>query len=240
MKSAYVPNQHGAWAMLLVPFALGVAAAGPVWLHAPLFLFWLSAYLFSFAFLLGVRTKRWEISRRPMLLYGALLVAAGIVLVIARPSLAAWAPLFLPLFLVNVRYARINRERAFANDLAAVVQFHLIIFVALAAAGGGDWGTAKAFFVLSLLYFTGTIFYVKTIIRERHNPRYFAMSVAYHAILPVAAGAAYRSWTLALLFAVLLVRAVMVPRAGWKPKAAGMLEMALAVLFAAGAWHWSL
>lgn len=238
MRSAYIPNQHGAWAMLLVPFVLGVAAAGPVWLHAPLFLFWLSAYLFSFAFLQGVRTKRWDRTVRPMLLYGSVLAAASLLLVIMKPSLLLWAPVFVPLFLVNIGYARRNRERAFANDLAAVVQFHLIIFIALAVADSGNWTMARTLFALSLLYFTGTIFYVKTVIREKNNPRYYAMSVLYHAMLPVVAGAVFRTWEAAAVFLLMFVRAAWVPRAGLQVKTVGVLEMALAVLFVAATLLW--
>lgn len=217
--------------MLLVPFVLGVAAAGPVWLHVPLFLFWLLAYLFSFVFLQGIRTKRWRRLRNPLLLYGAALTASGLVLLAGKPALILWVPLFMPLFLVNCLYSHINKERTFVNDMAAVVQFHFIIFVAVAVAGGSEWSTAWALFAVSLAYFVGTIFYVKTIIREKNNPVYYGMSVVYHALLPLAICFLYGSWLLAAMFAILLLRAVWVPKAGLKVKISGMLEVALAALF---------
>jgi hypothetical protein len=239
MKSAYVPAQHGAWAMLIVPFILGVFGIGPVWLHAPLFLFWLSAYLFSHAFLQWVKTNNIGRYGKPMLWYGMMLAAAGIPLVIGKPSLALWVPAFVPLFFVNVRYARKNRERAFVNDLAAVTQFSLIVFVAWAAAGGGDWQTALSLFFLSLMYFTGTIFYVKTVIREKHNPRFYAMSVLYHAIMPAVAAAAFRSWGIALMFVLLIVRAVWMPRTNPLVKTVGLLEFAMATLFTVSVLAWA-
>lgn len=231
MKSGFIPNQHGAWAMQIVPFVLGVAAAGPVWLHVPLFLFWLFAYLFSFAFLQGIRTKRWHRQRKPLLLYGAALAAAGLALLAGKPSLLMWVPVFMPLFLVNCLFSHLNQERAFLNDLAAVVQFHLIIFVAVAAADGSDWPAAWTLAACSLLYFVGTIFYVKTIIRERHNPVYYGMSVVYHALLPLAGGLLFRSWLLAAMYALFLLRAVWVPKTGLKVKVSGMMEVGLALLF---------
>jgi hypothetical protein len=239
MNSAYVPAQHGAWAMLFVPFILGVFGVGPVWLHAPLFLFWLSAYLFSNAFLQWVKTNNIGRCGKPMLLYGSVLASAGILLAAVKPSLVLWAPAFVPLFLVNVRYARKNRERAFLNDLAAVTQFSLIIFVAWAAADGGDWQTARTLFFLNLMYFTGTIFYVKTVIREKHNPRFYAMSVLYHALLPAVAAAACRSGWLALMFALLFVRAAWMPRTKPAVKTVGLLEFAMATLFTVSVLVWA-
>jgi hypothetical protein len=35
-KKWIVPKQHGAWAMLIVPFLLGAYAGGFTWLHVPL------------------------------------------------------------------------------------------------------------------------------------------------------------------------------------------------------------
>lgn len=35
---ALIPKQHGAWAMLLIPFLLGMVKGGPVIWHIPLFL----------------------------------------------------------------------------------------------------------------------------------------------------------------------------------------------------------
>jgi len=239
MKSAYMPGQHGAWAMLTVPFALGAFAAGPVWLHAPLFVFWLSAYLFSHPFLQWIKTKNVRRYGGPMLVYGLVLAVSGAALVVFEPGLARWAPLFLPPFLVNVRHARLNRERALANDLAAVVLFGLIVFVAWDAADRKDWGTAGALFALSVLYFTGTVLYVKTVIREKHNPRYYAASVIYHALLPVMAGLLFRSWALVVVSGWLLVRAVWLPRTDPKVRTVGMLEFANAALFTAAALVWA-
>lgn len=52
----YIPNQHGAWAMLVLPFLLGVAASKGQFIHIPLFICWLLIYLFSFPLLQGVKT----------------------------------------------------------------------------------------------------------------------------------------------------------------------------------------
>lgn len=231
MKPGFVPNQHGAWAMLVIPFLFGMVAAGPALLHVPLFLGWLLAYLFSFPFLQWIRTKRTKVYAKPMLLYGGLLLPVAALLAVAEPGLARFAPLFVPLLLVNIHYARRNRERALLNDLAAVVQFSLMVFVAFQAGGGGDFRLAAELFALSVLYFAGTAFYVKTMIRERHNVKYYRLSVGYHAAL-LAVGAAGFHPALAAPLAILLARAALLPRMSLTVKQIGMLEIALAVLFA--------
>jgi len=231
MKKGYVPNQHGAWAMLIIPFLFGMFAAGPVPLHALLFVGWLLAYLFSYPFLQWVRTGKSEIYKGPVMLYGGLLIPTGAALIVLEPALMRMVPLFIPLFLVNCYYARRNRERSLLNDLAAVVQFSLIVFVAFRAGEGSDWRLAAELFAFSVLYFTGTVFYVKTMIREKHNAAYYRFSVGYHLALFVAAAFWFPPGVLVPL-AILLVRAVWSPRAKLTVKQSGMLEIAYSVLVA--------
>jgi hypothetical protein len=44
----YLPPQHGAWAMLVVPYLAGVLVAGWSWVAAPLAGGWLAGYLLSY------------------------------------------------------------------------------------------------------------------------------------------------------------------------------------------------
>jgi hypothetical protein len=227
----YLPGQHGAWAMLIIPFVLGMAAAGPAWLHAPLFAAWLLIYLFSYPFLQAIKTRKWKVYAKPVQLYGALLLPFATLAAILEPRLIRWVPLFIPLFAVNAWFARRKQERAFVNDLAAVVQFSLATFVAYDAGGGTDWKLAAELFALSVLYFTGTVFYVKTIIRERGNLRFYAYSIIYHIAL-LATGVFWFPCLLLVPFAVLLVRAVVSPRMRPNVKVTGILEIVYSVVLA--------
>jgi hypothetical protein len=215
--------------MLIVPFLFGMFAARPGWLHALLFFGWLLVYLFSFAFLQWIRTKKKPIYVRPMQIYGSLLVPAGILLFILKPSLGWFVPLFIPLFFVNCYYAKRNQERAFINDVAAVVQFSLMVFVAYHAGGGSDWRLAAELFAISILYYVGTVFYVKTIIREKNNPKYYWFSVGYHLALLAAGVLWFHPW-LALPLTVLALRAALSPRMKLTVKQSGMLEIVYSVL----------
>jgi len=233
MRPGYLPNQHGAWAMLIVPFLFGVFASRPVPLHALLFAAWLCAYLFAFAMLQWMRTGKTRIYRTPVLIYGGL-AGFGAATLILEPSLAELSPLFVPMLLVNMHYARRNRERALINDLAAIVQFSLIIFAACRAGGGTNLGLAAELFAFSVLYFAGTALYVKTMIREKNNPVYYRISVGYHLVLLVACAAWYPPGLLVPL-AVLLIRAAWTPRLRITVKRSGMLEIAYAAIVLAAA-----
>lgn len=229
VKQGYVPNQHGAWAMLVIPFLLGMFAAKAGWLHALLFVGWLLVYLFTFPFLQGIRTGKWKVYGKPLLFYGCMLAPVGAGLLLLHPELLKMVPWFIPLFIVNVYYAKRNRERALVNDLAAILQFSLMVFVAYEVGGGTDLRLAAELFALNAIYFIGTIFYVKTIIRERNNKRYYWYSVSYH-VAACAIGAIWFPPLLLLALAVLLVRSVWAPRTGITAKKSGMMEIGYSVL----------
>lgn len=229
MKQGYIPNQHGAWAMLVVPFLLGMFAAEAKLLHILLFAGWLLVYLFTFPFLQGIRTRKWKVYGKPLLFYGCLLLPVGASLLLLHPGLLRMVPWFIPLFVVNVYYAKINRERTLVNDLAAIIQFSLMVFVSFEVGGGTDMRLAAELFALSAIYFIGTIFYVKTIIRERNNKRYYWYSVGYH-VAACAVGAIWFPPLLMVPLAALLLRSIWAPRTGITAKKSGMFEIGYSLL----------
>jgi hypothetical protein len=223
----FVPPQHGAWAMLLVPYVCGVAIAGFAWPDVPLFGAWLAGYLFSYYALQWVKVRRWARLREQLLLYGGVVVVLGGVVVVARPAVLLYAPLYALLLAANAGFARQRRDRALVNDLVSVVGSCLMVFVAATVAGAPLRDLAVAF-VACLLYFAGTVLHVKTMIRERGSVRYHRASVAYHA---VALGAAVLLGpALALVFALLLARAIVFPWLTLTPKRVGITEIVASVL----------
>ncbi|MGG6313040.1 YwiC-like family protein [Paenibacillus macerans] len=231
----FIPNQHGAWAMLVVPFLFGMLASTPGGIHVLLFACWLLIYLLMFPLLQWIRTGKAARFRPPVLLYGALLIPAAIGLVWVRPGVVVMALMFLPLFAVNAYYAKQKRERALLNDIAAIVQFSLMVFLSFELGGGTDYRLAAELFLISTGYFIGTVFYVKTIIRERNNKRFYFYSVFYHLAMALLA-----LWLLppALLLAalVLLARAAWFPRTKITAKQSGMLEIVYSVIVLAVVW----
>ncbi|MEU7171939.1 YwiC-like family protein [Micromonospora tulbaghiae] len=223
----FIPPQHGAWAMLLVPWLAGVLVAGFHWAHVPLLGAWLAGYLLSYYALQAVKTRRLSRFRPQLLLYGPITAALCLLVVAVRPQLLAYAPAYALLLALNVFYARRRRERALLNDLIFVVQSCLMVFVAASVAGTGLSPVTPAFTVV-LLYFTGTVLYVKTMIRERGSASYYWASVIYHVF---ALGvAACLSVPIAAVVALLLARSAVLPRYRLTPKHVGIIEVVTSTL----------
>lgn len=222
-RRRFIPPQHGAWAMLATPYIAGLIVAGYRWPDVPLAVAWLSAYLFSYFLFQALKSRRLGRYRTQLILYGIPALVMTSVVVAARPAVLWYAPAYAILVAANAWYAIRRRERALANDLAAVVQSCLIVPVVATIAGTPPAAVLPAF-LLCLAYFGGTVFSVKTMIRERGNRAYWWLSVGYHA---VALGvAAWISPWAAGLFAWLLIRSAVLPFTGWTPKRVGLIEFA--------------
>ncbi|MFD4373507.1 YwiC-like family protein [Streptomyces sp. NPDC058486] len=233
----WIPNQHGAWAMLAVPYLAGVLTGSPTWLQLPVFLAWLLGYCAVFHAEQWVRLRRASRNpraaarhSRPALVLSTATTAFGLPLLVAEPWLAVAGALMAPFLAVNVVYARRNRERALANGLVAVVPACGMLFVALRL-GGGTVTEGLAPALACLLYFAGTVPYVKTMIRERNSAAYRKGSVAYHAVALVAA--TFLSPWLAVPFALYLARAVALPGRGLRVPVVGAVEVGCSVLLLA-------
>ncbi len=218
----WLTPQHGVWPMLLLPFVVGVVVAGPSWWQLPLLVAWLAGYLFSYHALVAVKARRFARARPQLLTYGALTVVPGVALLLAFPSLLWFAPAYVLLLGVNAAYASRRRERAVLNDLASVVLCVLVAPMTAVVAGVPVAELVPAT-LLVLLYLVGTVPYVKTMIRERGDRRYYLASVTYHAFALVVAGVL--AWPVGLLFAWYLVRAAWLPRVGLVPKRVGTIEI---------------
>ena len=111
------------------------------------------------------------------------------------------------------------------------------------AAVSADLWWATAWFAL---YFGGSIYYVKTLIRDFGNRTRFIQSVIFHAIVCVAAmGLALaqpHTWPVAVVSALLLARSYAVPRTAQRrgkripPKYVGMVDGVVTVFVVAAAF----
>jgi hypothetical protein len=216
--------------MLAVPYLAGVLAAGWRWPDAPLAGAWLAGYLLSYFVFQAIKSRRPSRYQTQLLVYGAVAAPLALVVVLARPATLWYAPAYAALVAVNAWYAWRRRERALLNDAASVLQSCLVVLVVGTIAGQP---LTRMFEValLCLAYFGGTVLYVKTQIRERGNRAYLMWSIGYH-VVALAVAASISLWA-AALFALLLVRAAVLPGRGWSPKRTGILEIAHCVLLLA-------
>jgi hypothetical protein len=224
-RRQFVPPQHGAWAMLLLPYLAGLLVSGFAWPAVPLLGAWVAGYLLSYYLLQAVKTRRPGRFRPQISLYAPLTAALAVPVVVARPGLLWFAPAYAVLLAVNVRFAWRRRERALLNDLASVVQSCLMVPVVAVVAGVTPrWQP----FAVVLLYFTGTVLFVKTMIRERGSVPYRWASIVYH--LAAVAAATLIGAFAALVFAGLLARAWLLPGRPMTPKQVGFVEIGASVL----------
>ncbi|GAA1595348.1 YwiC-like family protein [Actinoplanes couchii] len=221
----FVPPQHGAWAMLLLPYLAGLITFGFAWPDLPLLGAWLCGYLLSYYVLQAIKTRRLARFRVQIQLYAPLTVALSLPVIAARPALLWFAPAYAALLGVNAWFAWRRHERALLNDLASVLQSCLMVpVVAVVAATEPRWEP----FLIVLLYFTGTVLYVKTMIRERGSVTYRRASVLYHVAALVTA--AMFGVLAAAVFGLLLVRAWVLPGRPLTPQQVGFVEIGASVL----------
>ncbi len=235
MSSTYIPPEHGAWAMLLVPFLLGTFAAEPTWWSVLLLVAWLAAYLTSYYAVRWARTRhlrhRGIRFRTPMLVYATVLATSGVALVIADPWLLAAALAFVPFELVAVALALKGNERSWVAGVASATAASLMAPVSFRVAAGDDTQLAVVLFAVSWLFLAGAVLHVKSTIRERDDRRYRWASIAFH-VVALSVTLWIDPW-LALPFGYLLVRAVVVPQHGWRPGRIGVAEIIGSVLVVA-------
>jgi len=221
-----VPNQHGAWAMVVTPALAGGIVGGFGPRSVLLLVAWLAGYGAYFAFTQWLRTPvvrraRW---RAPLVTYGAVAAFVGGTLILMRPELLWWGPAYVALTGVSLAYTASGAARAWINDIVLMVAANLMAVTAVGASrplahtGGtpawwppgvdDPWAWLAAGMLFA--YFLGTVFYVKTNLRERGHLAVYVASVAYHLVLAVAA------WFLGVVPGIvglaLLARAAVVPK----------------------------
>lgn len=227
----FLPKQHGAWAMLIIPFWLGVAASGFQWQHIPFFIGWLLLYLATYPMLLLFKGKKISLYRKWTIIY---MIPALLLLLIplwSRPAIIVFGFAMIPFFAVNVYFSWKKNDRALLNDFSAIMAFGIAgLASSFLAEGNISFNAILAAFA-SILFFIGSTFYVKTMIREKNNPVYKWISWSYHVIVPILfAISGY--WIVASAYLPSLVRAVYYYGKPMTMKKVGILEIVnAAILF---------
>jgi len=238
-----IPPQHGAWAFVGLPLALGALASPASW--STVFLVWaaFTCYPASYFALSLVRARRRARFRRPLLFWVLLAATPASVLVVSSPWLVGVGLGYTCLFAVNIAFARRNHDRDLVNDAVLIVQVVALVPLTrlLATPGIAVPETVWLLTAVCALVLVGSTLHVKSLLRERRNPAYARASRVF------AIGSLGASVGLALLwglpagiwlvppFAFLTVRGMKRDWAGWRPGRVGMVELAGYVALAAGA-----
>ncbi len=248
----WLPPQHGAWAFLGLPVALAATEAHLSWAWLLLLWAWVAAYPASYFALSMLRARRNQRFRRPLALWAALTAVPAVPLLVLRPWLVWPLLIALLLFGVNMRYARRNRERDIVNDLVFVVQCSGMVPVAWLV--GADPATASPAVLVSAvpaqvwvltglcaLVLVGSTLHVKSLLRERRDPRY-AVASRMLAVASVLAGLGLAiawglpgGWWLLVPLVALAGRAFVRDWSRARPGQIGIVELVLFLLAVAAA-----
>jgi hypothetical protein len=209
-RHVWLPRQHGAWAMLLLPVLLGVAASRPDAWQVVLGGAALTAYLASASLQAWSRGRRPPAYRAPILVYGGAFAVLGLALVVAFPLLLLVLVVAVPAAAIVLAGAKPGTRRDLANSLAQVVQALVLVPGTAFVSGDVDVERIVAYTAVAAGYLFGSVLVVRSVLRERGNAAFAALSVGFHAALLVvallAAPLAY-----AVLAGGLGVRAVVLP-----------------------------
>ncbi|RJF43906.1 hypothetical protein D4740_02855 [Actinomyces sp. 2119] len=206
-RKAWVPNQHGAWSMLVLPPVVGWVVGGFSWVNLLLIPAWWGAYLTYWAWSQWLRTR--SAQRRvlllvPLLVYTGWTGVLGLVTVLVTPYLLQWAVPLAPLLAVAAHQVWRGRERSLLSGLSTTAAASLMAAITYCLAVGGaggflglgagadnlpgsspngeltGWSWMWLVTALTAAYFCGTVPYIKSMIRERFNTVLLAGTVAAH------------------------------------------------------------
>ena len=161
----FLPREHGAWAMWIVPI---LSAAIVTRFSALCYLFFLSfALLFVAHHPIVLIVKRRKLSEwRELWQVGVLAIPAfllGLTLVLfaGRVWLILFGAVELALFAVSVKNFLDREQRSFINELGIVAALTLTAPAAYYVVSGELDATAAELFLMNFLFFGSSVFYVK-------------------------------------------------------------------------------
>ncbi|MGC8634081.1 MAG: YwiC-like family protein [Candidatus Limnocylindrales bacterium] len=232
----WLPRQHGAWAMLAVPFLLGIAASRPSAWQLLLALTAVSGYLASGAVLDWTRARRAAYGP-PALVFGTLFALSGVLLLVAFPALLPVAAVVGAAAALVLGVTVAGHPRSLLASLGQASEAVVLVPAAALVSGAPVWLPVARATLVAGLYLVSSILVVRSMIRERGHRDFAALSLGYHV-----GAVALEAWLLAPAYAALaaafLLRAATLP---WlqarlasgprhlRPIHVGLVELATAV-----------
>jgi len=207
----WLPHQHGAWAMLAVPFLIGVAASRPAPWQVVLAAAAVAGYLASATGQAWLRARRRDPLTAPLVVYGVVFGVLGMALAIAFPALLATLLVLAPTTALIVAGARPGTKRDLANSLAQAGQALVLVPSAAWVSGAFDPATTVVATGVAAAYLVGTVLVVRSVLRERNSASFAALSAGFHAVLVAPALLLGPAW--ALLALGMTARAIALPLA---------------------------
>lgn len=177
LKHLPLPREHGAWAMFLIPLTLGAAVAGQ-WTSETTILTLAALGLFFARAPLALQLKAWSRGRGTdlrLVVWVAIFLAFGLgggiwlVTVGERPGLFLLGLLGGASMLLYLAHVVRQMEKSVPGELTGIAGLALSAPAAYYVATDRLDTTAVLVWLLCLLYFGGSVFYIK--LKVRQQPR---------------------------------------------------------------------
>ncbi|MCE7794889.1 YwiC-like family protein [Salipaludibacillus sp. CUR1] len=227
----YIPREHGAWAMFIVPYWIGAVISGLNYHHL-LFFAGLTAVYFAQAPLLTfVRQPKYRDVWPSFFVYAGLGSLILIPYILSDITLLLIGLSILPLFCINIFFAKIKKERSFLNDAAAITALAALLLFAYQLGKGTLAGEAYLYTAITIIYFIASVFHVKSLIREKKNMLFRKTSYGYHILITFAT--ILTGWFgAAAAFFLSTLKTIFLPEKYLnKPMSIGIVEIANSLLF---------
>ncbi|MCT8140419.1 YwiC-like family protein [Anaerobacillus sp. CMMVII] len=228
----FIPREHGAWAMLIVPYLVGMFASKVTLSHLIFFVGVLAFYFASGPFLAYIRKPTLKKQVVPaFIIYIAIGLLFTLPILYMLPNIILIGIFIIPFFLLNIVFAKMKKERLFVNDLSAITALSFLVLIAYYIGNGTVEGKALILMLVTIIFFTASVFHVKTLIRERDNMEFLWKSHFFHGImipfiillgLPM----------VAIAFFISTLKAWFMPKTRrYKPIQIGLIEIANSIIF---------
>lgn len=220
--------------MLIVPFMVSLAVHEQNLLQLLFFLGMFFFYLSFFPLLMILRNRQSaDVYLNWLLAYGALAALFLAIPLLHYPQLLILGIVILPLLAINMYFAHVHRERELFNSFTAIAGMSLGA-VACGFLATGNWTiTSLWIWLLCVVFFMGSVFFVKSMIREKKNPLYRKLSWGYHGAVLLLTFTVTGSWLLTLAYVPGLVRALLYSGRNLLPLQIGLIEIANSLWFLA-------
>jgi hypothetical protein len=183
-RSGALSNQHGAWAMVFGPALSAVIIFGVSILSVWVLLEWVIAYCCLFSWAGWAASGFKKRFRTSALAYAGILVATGVGLVVMRPQLFAWIPLFCVLCALYLGLAAAKKTMSLPAQAIATLTAALIPLVIASLVGMP--ASAYALATIWLVQEFGSVLHVRSMMRPRNRGAYTIASLLWHGIATLA------------------------------------------------------
>lgn len=206
------------------------------------FLTWVSGYPVSYflgrAIIARIRRGSWTNKAKGELKSAIPWLALSLIGVLSLVSLRPWLLLYgivvVALWSISVYLSWAGRERGIINDLLLIglASIEPVLMYQVAKNHASLSGIPHSVWMatlFSLLFFTGSVVHVKSLIREVNNRKWHYASVIFHFVVLALLLLFVRPWYLAIPFAFALLRTVFL-KPGHRPGVLGAVEAGVALI----------